>query len=148
LLGFAAASCGGEKPPPPLPPTTVALRLVASDEVNPDGAGAAKPLRIRIMQLINTTALSQADFFSLDADPAKVLGPELLAAEETSLSPGQSMLLNPEPKQGARFIGVTGAYFAIDRARWRAWAPIRPNAANTYDAAFGINGVTLTGSGA
>lgn len=147
LLGLAVAGCG-PKPPPPPPPTTLSLRLAAAREVNPDETGTPKPLRVRVLQMTGTTALSQAEFFAFDADPAKALGQELLAAEEVSLGPGGEARLTPEPKPGARFLGVVGAYFAIDRARWRAWAPVAPNTANAYEASFGAAGVTLTRSGA
>jgi type VI secretion system protein VasD len=145
---LAAPGCGGRPPPPPPPPTVLALRLAASPDVNPDGAGTPKPLRVRVLQLAGTTALSQADFFALDADPGKALGPELLASEDVVLSPGQTTSLEREAKPGARFVGVAGAYFAIDRARWRAWAPVRPNARNSYVASCDAAEVKLAEGGA
>lgn len=147
--GLAGLSgCGGKKPPPPPPPTTLALKLRASADVNPDGEGAPKPLRVRVLQLSSTTALSQAAFFTLDADPAKALGPELLASEDLVLSPGQESSTGGEAKPETKFVGVVGAYFAIENARWRAWAPVKPNTKNAYTAAFGAAGVALTEGGA
>jgi type VI secretion system protein VasD len=150
-VGFAGAAgvaaCGGKKPPPPPPPTALSLRLTASADVNPDGEGAPKPLRVRVLQLSSANALSQAAFFAMDADPAKALGPELLASEDFVLSPGQAASMDQEAKAGTKFVGVVGAYFAIERARWRAWAPVKPNTKNTYAAAFDASGVALTGSG-
>lgn len=150
--GFAGAAgasgCGGKKPPPPPPPTALSLRLKADAGVNPDGDGAPKPLRVRVLQLSSTNALSQAAFFALDADPAKALGPELLATEDFVLSPGQAASMDGEAKPGTRFVGVVGAYFAIERARWRAWAPVKPNTKNAYTAAFDAAGVALTEGGA
>ena len=144
LAGVAA--CGGKKPPPP-PPTALSLRLAASPDVNPDGEGAPKPLRVRVLQLSSTNALSQTAFFALDADPAKALGPELLASEDFILSPGQTASMDGEAKPGTKFVGVVGAYYAIEQARWRAWAPLKPNTKNIYTAAFNATGVALTEGG-
>jgi type VI secretion system protein VasD len=146
--GTTASGCGGKKPPPPPPPTSVALTLAAGADVNPDDSGAPKPLRVRVLQLSSATAISQAGFFAVDADPAKALGAELLASEDVVLRPGQTASLEQDAKPGAKFLGVVGAYFAIERARWRAWVPLKPNAKNTYTAGFDAAGVTLTGGGA
>ena len=145
LAGVAA--CGGKKPPPPPPPTALSLKLNASPDVNPDGEGAPKPLRVRVLQLSSTNALSQAAFFALDSDPAKALGPELLASEDFVLSPGQAASMDGEAKPGTKFLGVVGAYYAIEQARWRAWAPVKLNTKNNYTAAFGPSGVALTEGG-
>ncbi len=137
-----AAGCGGGR----LTPTTLALRLSADTGVNPDRAGAPKPLRVRVLQLAGATRLSQADFFALDADPVKALGPEFLAVEDVVVGPGQTASLEPEAKPGVKFVGVVGAYFAVDRARWRAWASVESGAANAYAARFGPSEVTLAGA--
>ena len=142
--GALAFGCGGGPPPP----TLLKLRLSASQDANSDGAGAPKPLKVRMLQLAGTTALSQADFFSIDADPAKALGPDLLATEELVLRPGQTVSLDREARPGTRFVGLVAAYFAIDRARWRAWAPVKPNIRNDYVAKFDAAGVAFTGGGA
>ena len=149
-VGFAGAAAFpgcGKKPPPPPPPTILALKLTASADVNPDGAGAPKPLRVRVLELSSPTALSQATFFAVEADPAKALGPELLASEDVVLAPGQTASVEHETKPGTKFVGVVGAYFAIESARWRAWAPIKPNTKNAYTAAFNAGGVALSEGG-
>jgi type VI secretion system protein VasD len=83
------------------------------------------------MQLADTGALSQADFFAFDADPTKALGPDLLGTQDMALKPGQTMTVTPEPKPDVKFIAVVGAYYAIDKARWRAWVQVKPHTANT-----------------
>jgi predicted component of type VI protein secretion system len=55
--------------------------------------------------------------------------------------------MDQEAKPGTKFVGVVGAYFAIERARWRAWAPVKPNAKNAYAATFDAAGVALTEGG-
>jgi type VI secretion system protein VasD len=139
------AGCGGgDKPPPPPPPTTLSLDLKAASDVNPDGTGAPGPLRVRVLQLTDTGPLSQTDFFTLDADPAKTLGPSLLASDDVILRPSQNLTVTPEAKPGVKFIGVLGAYYAIDKAHWRAWQPVKPNKPNNLVAQLNADAVTLT----
>lgn len=142
-LGAAmlADGCGGGPPP-----TTLAFQLSGDAGINPDRGGAPKPLRVRVLQLASTTRLSQANFFALDADPAKALGPEFLAVEEVVLGPGQSLALEPEAKPGVRFVGVVGAYFSVESARWRAWAPVKAGAANAYTVKLDAAGIAFAGT--
>ncbi|WP_372623343.1 type VI secretion system lipoprotein TssJ [Falsiroseomonas sp.] len=138
LAAALAVGCGG-----PPPPTQVALQLRAGADVNPDAAGAPKPIRVRILQLAGTSAFSQADYFAIDSDAAKALGADLLGSEEVVVSPGETVPVQFEAKPGTRFVGIVGSYFAYDRAGWRAWAPVRPNEDNTYAATLGATGLTL-----
>ena len=133
------ANCGGEKPP-----TTLAIDISADTAVNPDRAGVAKPLRVRLIQLASTTQFSQANFFGLDADPAKVLGPDFLGVQDVVIGPGQEMTVEPDAKPGIKFLGVVGAYFAITEAEWRAWAPVKANVPNRFAAKFTAASVKLT----
>jgi type VI secretion system protein VasD len=141
------SGCGGKEPPPPPPPTTLSIQFNAASDVNPDGTGAPEPLRVRVLQLAATGTLSQADFFMFDADPAKVLGPDLLATEDIVLRPDQKTTITPEAKPGIKFIGIVGAYYAIDKARWRAWSPIKPNTANKLVIDCKAAEIGITGGG-
>ncbi|MBL6458656.1 type VI secretion system lipoprotein TssJ [Belnapia sp. T6] len=148
LPALAASLAGPVLAPPscasrPMP-TRLALRVSASDDVNPDGAGMPKPIRVRILQLAGIAALSRASFFALDADPAKVLGTDLLASEDVLLGPGQAVTLEQEAKPGTLYLGVVGAFFAIESARWQAWAPVRPGARNAYVARLGTAAAAIT----
>jgi len=134
------SDCGSSPPPP----TILVLRLSASPNVNPDSGGVPKPLRVRVLQLASTKALSQADFLAVDADPGKAPGPDRLAAEDLVVTPGQTIPVDSEATPGTRFVGVVGGYFAFDRAQWRAWGPIKPNVKDAYVARFGATEVVLT----
>jgi type VI secretion system VasD/TssJ family lipoprotein len=139
------AGCGGEAPPPP---TVVGIAMRATSDVNPDGTGAAKPLRVRVLRLTNTQALAQAEFFALDANPMRVLGQELVGFDDFVLAPGGTLAYEQEFEPTARHVGVMGAYYAIDRAQWRAWAPVARNVTNLFAASFGPAGVQLAEAGA
>ncbi len=147
LVSLAAVSACGSKPPPPPPPTTLSIQVTAAPDVNPDGTGVAAPLRIRIMQLADTGALSQADFFAFDADPAKALGPDLLGSQDMVLKPGQTVTVTPEAKPDVKFIAVVGAYYAIDKARWRAWVRVKPHTANTITVTLKGAEIVMAGAG-
>jgi type VI secretion system protein VasD len=121
----------------------LSLELKAQSDVNPDGTGAPGPLRVRVLQLTDIGPLSQSDFFTLDADPAKTLGPSLLASDDIILRPGQNETVTPEAKPGVKFIGVVGAYYGIDKAHWRAWQSVKPNKPNNLTAQFNADAVTL-----
>jgi type VI secretion system protein VasD len=140
------AACGGRKPPPPPPPTVVRLDLQATPEVNPDDSGAAKPVRVRVLRLANTQALSEADFFALDANPGAVLGQDLVGLDDFVLAPGSSLPYEREFEPTARYVAVMGAYYDIATAQWRAWAPVEPNATNSFTALFDRHGVALAGA--
>lgn len=147
LAGTAAVFGCGSKPPPPPPPTTLSIQLNAAADVNPDGTGAAAPLRIRVMQLADTGALSQTDFFAFDTDPAKVLGPDLLGTQNLVLKPDQTVTITPEAKPDVKFVAVVGAFYAIDKARWRAWVPVKAHVANTIAVKLNAAEIVMTGAG-
>jgi type VI secretion system protein VasD len=149
LLALASATaglagCGGpEPPPPPPPPTVLKLTLQASPAANADGSGVPKPLRVRILRLASTTKLAQADFFALDADPEKALGKELVGFDELVLAPGQSLAYEHEFEPEARLVGVAAAYYDINAAQWRAWAPVPRDQMTVMTARLEPSGVSF-----
>ncbi len=137
-LTLIMAACGG--PPPPPPPTMFELTLVASPDLN-----QGFPVEVRVYQLGSPAAFSEADFFQIyDADQA-TLGPDLLAREDFTINPGDTLpTLVREMKPGAGFIGVLVAYRDPDRSSWRATVAAPPNETTTLTGALGANSVVLT----
>jgi len=135
----------GEKPPPP---TVLGLTMKATPDANQDGTGAAKPLRVRVLRLSGTAMFLQADFFALDTNPMKALGKELAGFDDFVLPPGGTVPFEREVEMDARFAGVMGAYFQIDRAQWRAVKPLKRSVTNLMIASFNVAGVTLEETGA
>lgn len=132
LLGFAAlvaaaalASCGGAPAPPP--PTIAAVTITAAADANPDAAGSAAPVAVRVYQLASTAAFEQADFFQLYGNEQAVLGADLLGRDEVLVTPGGSQQLVKELKPGVTAIGVVAAFRDIQNAKWRATAVPPPN---------------------
>lgn len=146
LLGsLALAACGSDPPPPlpPPPPTVLNLSLQASPDMNPDAAGQPKPLRVRVLRLAAVDSLAQADFHALDADPSAALGKALVGQEEVVLVPGATVPLTAEFEADARFVAVVAAYYAVDRAQWRAWQPVPKQATTSLTATLGAAGLDL-----
>ena len=52
-----------KKPPPPPEPTWVLIEFEAAGNINPNSAGRASPLVIRVYQLRSYSAFEKADFF-------------------------------------------------------------------------------------
>lgn len=137
------AGCGGKPPPPPPPPTLVSLTLKAAADVNPDAAGTAKPVRVRVLQLATGRSLPEADFFALDKDPEKALGRDLKGMDEIVLAPGGTQVWQAKLPDEVKVVGVVAAYQQVDKVQWRAWKEVPRNATTLLLAELGAKGVKL-----
>lgn len=126
LLGLAG--CGGAPVAEPPPPVAVAVQVTATSDSNPDAAGRASPLVVRLYELTDAEAFKGADFFPLWNQEAPVLAAALVKRHEIVLAPGGSTTraLTLDPKVQA--IGVAAAFRDIRNANWRAVAPVGPPA--------------------
>ena len=136
------AACGS-KPPPPPPPTVVKIDLQATDAVNPDGNGTPEPVQVRIFRLAAKESFIRTDFFALDGDPKKALGQDLVGLDSLLLVPGHGTQYEKKCEPDVKFVALVGSYFAIDRAQWRAWKPVKSNATNAFKATLDADGITL-----
>ena len=107
-------------------PGIVELTVNAADDINPDAAGRASPVVLRIYQLAAGTQFQAADFFQLFEKEAPTLGPDLVAREETIVAPGDTRKLTIALKPNAQAIGVAAAFRDIDHASWRAVMNVPP----------------------
>lgn len=144
LLGTVAlaGACGGPRPPPP---TTVAGRIAAVAEANPDAEGRPSPVVLRLYELRSPGRFQAADYFDLaqrDKEQA-TLGPDLKAREEWLLPPGGSVPLERTLDPETRAIGVVAGYRELGGAVWRAVAPVSPGKAHAATVSVGRNAVTL-----
>jgi len=147
-IGLAAAigasGCAGAPPPPPPKPTVVAATLQATASANPDARKRASPLVVRIYELKSSAAFEAADFLSLYERDQATLAAEMGAREEFTLRPGDSKPWEKTLAPDVRFIGVIGAFRDIERARWKAIVPVKPNARNVVT--ISADDITITGS--
>ena len=119
LLG----ACGSAPPKP----TLIQGNLAVAADVNPDASGRASPVMIRLYELKTLTAFQNADYFSLYERGKETLGPELVASEEINLRPGEKKKLDRQLQPDTRYIAAVAAYRDLERASWRAAAPVKPN---------------------
>ena len=120
-LGLLLVGCGSTPPP-----TIVELTFVAAPDINPDPAGRPQPIFVRYYQLSATSAFESADYFQLHDKEAALLGAGLLDRQELPLTPGASRTVSITAKPGTTAMGFAAGYRDIDRAQWRADAPVAP----------------------
>jgi type VI secretion system protein VasD len=106
------------------PSTPVELTFVAAGDVNPDASGRAAPIIVRLYQLGATGTFERVDYFQLHDQEQALLGQDLLDRQELPLLPGATQQVAFEAKPGTKAIGVIASYRDIDKALWRADAPI------------------------
>lgn len=107
----------------PVKPTVAKATLVSSVDANPDPAGRASPIVVRVYQLKEEGAFAAADFFALYDKDSETLGASVLSREEYELKPGEKRELELKIAPEARFIGAIAAFRDIRNSKWRALSP-------------------------
>jgi type VI secretion system protein VasD len=140
LLGAGLpAGCG----PSPKPPPVLELTIVGGADQNPDSAGRAAPVAVRIYQLSATAKFEQADVFALKDREAQTLGAESAGSQEILVSPGDKKTVKIDLKPMVSAIGVAVLYRDIDAAQWRATQPAAANGPTKLTATVGKLALTL-----
>jgi type VI secretion system protein VasD len=108
------------------PPCTLParVRLEASERINPDAHGAALPTVVRVYQLQAVGRIEQSDFAAVWRTPAPVLGPDLVAARELTLFPGQSASLDVRLAPQVRFVVAVAIFRRPTATQWRSIIPL------------------------
>ncbi len=115
------AACSGSSSP-----GSVDLTISAADDINPDAAGRASPVVLRIYQLAGESQFQAADFFQLFDKETPTLGPDLVGREELTVAPGTTRTLTVALKPNAQAIGIAASFRDIDKASWRALVEVPP----------------------
>ena len=110
--------------PPPKPPAVLTLTMIGSAAQNPDVSGKASPVAVRIYQLTATAKFERGDVFALTEHEQQTLGQDDAGSQEFVLSPGEIQTKTFELKTGVQAVGVVVLYRDIDKAQWRADAPV------------------------
>ena len=95
--------------------------------MNPDSRGRPSPVVLRFYELKSLAAFNSADFFGLYERDKETLGPELVAREEFQLLPGDKKQFQRQVQPDTRYVGVLAAFRDLERATWRASAPVPAN---------------------
>ena len=129
-IGCASACAAGcAKPPvipPPPPPVNVVIDVAASADVNPDSAGRASPVTVRVYALNDEAAFSKADMLTLWDHEAQALGASSIARHEFPLVPSATAQAAFKLDPSTRAFGVVAAFRDFRSATWRATAPVPP----------------------
>ncbi len=113
-LALVASGCASTPKP-----RIFAGQLTVAPNANPDHQGRASPVVIKIYQLKDVGAFSEADFFSLYDDGENVLGGDLISVEERELQPGVNYDYSASITPEASYIAVIAAFRDIEKAQWR-----------------------------
>ena len=125
LLGLAG--CGSAPVVEPPPPIAVEASVIAATDSNPDAAGRASPLVVRIYELADAETFKGADFFALWNQEAPTLAAALVKRHEVVLAPDSQSTrpLTLDPR--THVIGVAAAFRDIRNATWRASVDVGPS---------------------
>ncbi len=124
-------------------PSSIAVTMKASKDVNPDISGRASPLVTRFYELKSLSVFNSTDFFTLYDQDVALLGDELLARDEYRFQPGEEKKLQRELQPDTRFIGIIGAYRDIENASWRKTLAIELNDKTTFVVEFGKDAIEI-----
>ena len=113
LLLTGLVSCGGPSP------TKIKGSIETSPGVNPDAAGQASPVVVRVYQLRSPGPFMEADFFDLSDKANATLGQNLVTSEVFEMQPGVNREYNTKFDPETKYVGVIAAYRDWENARWR-----------------------------
>ena len=130
------------KPPPQPEPTRVVLEFEAAGDINPNIAGRASPLVVRVYHLKSYSAFEDADFFSLYEKADEVLGKELVDKEEILLKPNEKRTVFFEASDEIRTVGIMAAFRYYEQGQWKAAARVQKNKTNVIN--IFVSGTTVT----
>jgi type VI secretion system protein VasD len=145
-LGLAGCGMFGRKPPPappppppgapppaappaaaaPAGPPTAIGTVSAAADLNPSVSNRPSPLAIRVYELRSDTAFGKADFIALYQGEQAAIGADLVAKDELMLQPGESRNYGRTLNAQTKYVAVFAAYRNVERATWRAIAPVPP----------------------
>ena len=100
--------------------TKLVLTIEAASGVNPDTGLRPSPIKVRIYELKDPGAFSEADYFSLDTSDKVTLAADMLAKDEFILRPGESRTIERKSNPQTTAIGVLAGYRDLPNSTWRA----------------------------
>jgi type VI secretion system protein VasD len=139
-LAVLAVLAGCSSPPPP--PTVVNLILTATQDVNPNAAGQAAPVAVRVYQLESSSAFDNAEFFPLFNDDKSALTTALVERDDYILPPGMTKTVTLKPKDQVTALGIFAAYQDFQQAKWRADVAVPAHKTTSVTVTFAKAGIT------
>ncbi len=130
---------------PPPSPVTVVIEAVATAGANPDAAGRASPVAVRVYELTEEGAFSRAELFALWEREAATLAATSLARHDFALAPGGGGEARFQLDSRVRVIGVAAAFRDFRNARWRTAlaVPEKPEPGSTIRLVVTVDGLAV-----
>jgi type VI secretion system protein VasD len=94
--------------------------ITTATDLNPSRSGRPSPVALFVFQLKSAEAFENADYFSLTAAEATVLGGDLIERTQLMLQPAKVQPMELEFDEETRYIGFVAAFRDIQAAQWRA----------------------------
>lgn len=135
------ASCAAPVEPPD--PTVAQVNVVAAGDANPDPTGRSSPTVVHLYALQPGAPFEIGDYDALTGGEMGELGETMKRIARFVILPGQDTKKVFELPDGTSDLGITAAYRDVGTSKWRAKAPVAPNAVTILNARIGANEVTL-----
>ncbi len=123
--------------PKETPQTATQLNLIATDNLNPNIAGAPSPIVLILYELTEPALFEEADFNLLFYGDSKALGEEVLARQEFRLTPGEIIRTFRILNSNTKHLGFVAGYRQIEQKRWRLLTGVRPQTVQEHVVVIG-----------
>jgi type VI secretion system protein VasD len=109
----------------PTEPVRLNMVLSAASNVNPDSAGQALSVVIRVYQLKDKGRLETADYNAILKSDRETLSEDYLDRQERVVQPGTIEMLDIRANPGAAYVGVVALFRNPTGDTWRKIIPIK-----------------------
>lgn len=142
LAGALVAACAPEAPKAP-DPTVAQVTITAARDANPAPGGQASPAAVYVYALKPGAPFATGSYDALTGGELGDLSATMSRIAHFVIVPGKSTKRIFELPPGVSDVGIAVAYRQIDTAKWRASAPVTPNAVTLLQVTIGANAVNI-----
>ena len=128
---------------PAKPPPKLRIEIKAAGNANRGPGGGGLPVVVRVYELKSPGGFATADFFGLYDRESDILGADLLARHEVTLTPAQTLPIERPLDTQAGYLGVIVAFREIDQSQWRASLRLNPDQDNQIRVEVGAQSVSI-----
>ena len=119
LVFFVAVLCLVSCAVPAAKKPRITLTLIATTDLNPDINGRPSPLAVTVYQLANISSFKKSDFMSLAENGKAILGMDLVAVNNLTIRPGQTLKLDCAVGDDEKAFAIVAGYRVIDDSGWQ-----------------------------